>query len=304
MSMIPSLAHALRLQSEAPVSRLERLMLLEMLLGKPREYLLAHDDELLSEKQFDAFTMLLGLRSQGHPMAYLVGKREFFGLSFAVNQEVLIPRPETEWLVHAAIRLLPRHGTALDLGTGSGAIAIALAHHRPDARLMACDINPKALELASRNAQHLLAPDQQIRFQRSDWWEAVPLESLSLVLSNPPYLSMDDPHLMQGDLRFEPRLALSDEGNGLGAIQKIIEGFVQRAAMGLIEDPGLLLIEHGYQQAEAIRSLGERQGLYHVYSASDLAGHPRVCCFALRPSRPGLLHQLKDACLTWSSGTA
>ncbi|MBM3369861.1 MAG: peptide chain release factor N(5)-glutamine methyltransferase, partial [Betaproteobacteria bacterium] len=256
MSMIPSLAHALRLQTEAPVSRLERLMLLEMLLGKPREYLLAHDDDLLSEKQIDAFTMLLGLRSQGHPMAYLVGKREFFGLSFAVNQEVLIPRPETEWLVHAAIRLLPRHGAAIDLGTGSGAIAIALAHHRPDVRLMACDINPKALELASRNAQHLLGPDQQIRFQRSDWWEAVPLESLSLVLSNPPYLSMDDPHLMQGDLRFEPRLALSDEADGLGAIQKITEGFVHRAAMGLIEDPGLLLIEHGYQQAEAIRSLG------------------------------------------------
>ena len=304
MSMIPSLAHALRLQTKAPVSRLERLMLLEMLLGKPREYLLAHDDELLSEKQFDAFTMLLGLRSQGHPMAYLVGKREFFGLSFAVNQEVLIPRPETEWLVHAAIRLLPRHGAAIDLGTGSGAIAIALAHHRPDARLMACDINPKALELASRNAQHLLAPDQQIRFQRSDWWEAVPLESLSLVLSNPPYLSMDDPHLQLGDLRFEPRLALSAEGNGLGAIQTIIEGFVHRAAMGLIEDPGLLLIEHGYQQAETLRSLGERQGLHHLYSARDLAGHPRVCCFALRPAKPDLLHQLKDACLTWSSVTA
>ena len=218
--MIKSLAHALRLESDTPISRLERLMLLEMLLGKPREYLLAHDDELLSEKQFDAFTMLLGLRSQGHPMAYLVGKREFFGLSFAVNQEVLIPRPETEWLVHAAIRLLPRHGTALDLGTGSGAIAIALAHHRPDARLMACDINPKALALARRNAQHLLGSGQQIRFQRSDWWEAVPLESLSLVLSNPPYLSMDDPHLMQGDLRFEPRLALSDEADGLGAIHR------------------------------------------------------------------------------------
>ena len=302
--MIPSLAHALRLQSEAPVSRLERLMMLEMLLGKSREYLLAHDDELLSEQQFERYAVLLAMRSKGHPMAYLVGKREFFGLSFAVNQEVLIPRPETEWLVHAAIRLLPRHGAAIDLGTGSGAIAIALAHHRPDARLMACDISLKALELASRNAQQLLGSGQQIRFQRSDWWEAIPLESLSLVLSNPPYLSMDDPHLKLGDLRFEPRLALSDEGNGLGAIQKIIEGFVHRAALGLIEDPGLLLIEHGYQQAEAIRSLGERQGLYHLHSAVDLAGHPRVCCLAIRALKPEVLDQLKDACLTWSSGTA
>lgn len=302
--MTYSLAHALRLQSDPPVSRLERLMLLEMLLGKPREYLLAHDDEPLSEQQFERYTRFLGLRSQGHPMAYLVGKREFFRLSFAVNQEVLIPRPETEWLVHAAIRLLPRHGAAIDLGTGSGAIAIALAHYRPDARLIACDINPKALALASRNAQHLLGSGQQIRFQRSDWWESIPLESLALVLSNPPYLSMDDPHLKLGDLRFEPRLALSDEGNGLGAMQIIIEGFVKRAAMGLIEDPGLLLIEHGYQQAEAIRALGERQGLYHVYSASDLAGHPRVCCLAMRAPKPEVLDQLKDACLTWSSGTA
>lgn len=286
------------------MSRLERIMLLETLLAKPREYLLAHDDHILDESLLERYRKLLTMRAEGHPMAYLTGHREFFGLRFEINRAVLIPRPETEWLVHAAIRLLPEHGTAIDLGTGSGVIAVALAHCRHDARLLACDISDKALELAMRNAQQILGPDHRLRFERSDWWEAVPMLGLALALANPPYLSHDDPHLEQGDLRFEPRLALSDEGDGLGAIEAIMEGFKHRSRIGLIEDPGLLFIEHGYQQAEAVKALGESKGLYHGFEAIDLAGHPRVSCFGLRPPKADVLDRLKDASLTWSSGTA
>jgi release factor glutamine methyltransferase len=299
-----SLAQALRLPAEQAVSRLERIMLLEAVLAKPREYLLAHDEETLDKAQLDRYKKLIAMRSEGHPMAYLLGHREFFGLRFEINRAVLIPRPETEWLVHAAISVLPRQATAIDLGTGSGAIAIALAHHRQDARLLACDISDQALELAARNAQQILGPDHRIRFAHSHWWEAIPMQGLALVLANPPYLSHDDPHLAQGDLRFEPRLALSDQGNGLGAIEAIIEGFKHRASLGLIDDPGLLCIEHGYQQAEAVKSMGQRKGLFHGFEAIDLAGHPRVSCFGLNPPNTELLDRLKDAGLTWSSGTA
>jgi len=299
-----SLADALRLGCGQPVSRLERLMLLEHVLGKPREYLLAHDDELLSCNEQAAYSELLKRRSNGQPMAYLIGQREFFGLGFAINDQVLIPRPETEWLVHAAIRMLPEGSSAIDLGTGSGAIAVSLAFHRPDVRLMACDQSTKALTLAAQNAKRLLGYRHRIEFFSSDWWNRVPEEPLALALANPPYLAFDDPHLAQGDLRFEPRLALSDGGNGLGAIEAITAGFAYRSAIGLIEDPAVLLIEHGHLQAEAVKTLGLRHRLFHLLTASDAAGHPRVCCLAAKEPSAEMLRQLKDLCLTWSSGTA
>ncbi|NDA51743.1 MAG: peptide chain release factor N(5)-glutamine methyltransferase, partial [Betaproteobacteria bacterium] len=298
-----SLAQALQMRTEQRVSRLERLMLLEALLGKPREYLIAHDEDILDETCLRAFETLLQKRSAGHPMAYLTGSREFFGLRFAINDQVLIPRPETEWLVQAAIRILPEEASAIDLGTGSGAIAIALAFHRPDAKLIAADISQSALTLAEHNAGRLLGPGHPLQFCKSNWWASIPMVPFALVLSNPPYLAPDDPHLGQGDLRFEPRLALRDEHDGLRAIETIMMGFAQRSALGLITDPGVLMIEHGYQQADAVRGLGKAQGLFFMLSASDAAGHLRVTCLSHSKPHAPLLEALKHECLTWSSGT-
>ena len=279
-------------------------MFLERLLGRPREYVIAHDDTVLSRCEWQTFIELLQRRSAGEPMAYLIGHREFFGLGFEINHKVLIPRPETEWLVQAAITLLPRGATAVDLGTGSGAIAVSLAFHRSDAKLIACDISGDALSLAGKNAKRLLGQDHAIDFICSDWWQSVPEQPIALALANPPYLAFDDPHLLQGDLRFEPRVALSDERDGLSAIEAIIEGFARRAELGWIEDPGILLIEHGYQQANAVQKLGEFYGLVYLLTAPDAAGHPRVCCLAVNHASSDLADRLKDVGLTWSSRTA
>jgi release factor glutamine methyltransferase len=202
-------------------------------------------------------------------MAYLLGTREFFGLPFEVNPAVLIPRPDTELLVELALDQLPRGGRLLDMGTGSGAIAVAIAHSRPDAEVTALDASVAALDVARRNAA---THGARVRFLHSDWFSALaPAAPFDLIVSNPPYVASGDPHLADGDLRFEPLGALTDHADGLSALRAIVAG-----ATGHLVPDGRLLLEHGYDQAAAVRALLADSGWADVQSWTDLAGIERV----------------------------
>jgi len=268
------------------ISRLERLVLLEHVLGRPREWLIAHADDPLGPALAERFESLLARRRRGEPIAYLVGHREFFGLSLQVDERVLIPRPETELLVEAAISWAPEAGAILDLGTGSGAIAIAVAHARPDLEVSGSDISAGALALALANAHRLLAHrPRPVHWLQASWWEGLPETRWGVVVANPPYLASTDPHLKRGDLRFEPQVALSDGEDGLAAIRAVMRGFAHRADRGLIGAPGLLFVEHGATQAAEVRRLGEALGLEVRDTLHDLSGLPRVGCLAAPPLR-------------------
>jgi release factor glutamine methyltransferase len=216
----------------------------------------------------DAVNALVNRRVQGEPIAYLIGQREFYGLAFRVTPDVLIPRPDTEILVDVALQKTPRAAHVLDLGTGSGAIAIAMAHQRPDIKVWASDASPDALLVAQKNA---LAHHCTIHFVQSDWFSALPNQQWQVIVSNPPYIRQGDDHLAQGDLRYEPIDALTDHADGLSALRKIIQG-----AMTRLTEEGWLLVEHGYDQADAVRSLFIEQGFVAVQSWRDLAGIERV----------------------------
>jgi release factor glutamine methyltransferase len=210
-------------------------------------------------------------------VAQLVGTREFFGLAFDVTPDVLIPRPETELLVEttlAAVDGLSRP-RVLDLGTGTGAIAVAIASMRPDAQIWALDRSAQALAVATRNAARLLdagRPGGAVTFMQSDWYASLDAAlRFDVIVSNPPYIASGDPHLSEGDLRFEPRGALTDEADGLSAIRQIVAGAPVRLAAG-----GVLWIEHGYDQAEAVRGLLIAQAFAQVRSERDLAGIERI----------------------------
>jgi release factor glutamine methyltransferase len=217
-----------------------------------------------------AFAALAERRRQGAPIAYILGVREFYGLEFGVTPAVLIPRPETELLVELALERIPEAAAArvLDLGTGSGAIAVALAHERRQARVTAVDVDYAALTVARANAKRHGA---SVRFFCGDWFGALPGESFDLIASNPPYVAAADPHLAMGDVRFEPQRALVGGADGLDCIRAI----VARAGAHL-RPGGWLLFEHGYDQAEACRALLLAQGYKEVQSWPDLAGIARV----------------------------
>jgi release factor glutamine methyltransferase len=256
------------------LSVLETRILLEHVLGWRRTELITRDDEELAEESVGRFEALVQRRAAGEPIAQLVGSREFFGLEFEVTPDVLIPRPETELLVEIALEKIagidaPR---VLDLGTGSGAIAVAIAFSRADARVCAVDQSAQALEVAARNALRLLEPGSEITLMESNWTEALdPALRFELIVSNPPYIAQHDPHLSEGDLRFEPRTALTDEADGLAAIRTIVQTAPFFLAMG-----GSLLLEHGYDQAADVRALLTARGFSDVRSARDLAGIERV----------------------------
>jgi release factor glutamine methyltransferase len=202
----------------------------------------------------------------------LLGQREFYGLPLRVSPDVLIPRPETELLVELALERLPQNRPArvLDLGTGSGAIAIALAKSRPEAQITAVDISPRALELAQANATQLNA--SQIAFVASDWFSALPaLNRFDLIVSNPPYIAAGDPHLLSKDIEFEPALALVAGPNGMEAIRHIAP-----VALNYLVAGGSLLVEHGYDQKESCAALFSALGYAQVKSHYDLGGNPRV----------------------------
>ena len=246
-------------------------MLMEYLLQKNRTWLIAHDDQSLSWDQSERFDTLVAQRLNGQPMAYLIGEREFLGRMFHVSPAVLIPRPETELLVETGLACLANHqaASALDLGTGSGIIAISMACNRDGLQVMATDVSQAALEVAKSNAclHHV-----QIDFRSGSWYRAVPAGAeFDLILSNPPYIQEGDEHLSQGDLRHEPMGALSDGADGLSAILEIVQGAVDHLRPG-----GWLWVEHGYNQAEQVRSIFNQQGFMAIESKTDLAGIPRI----------------------------
>jgi len=245
-------------------------MLLERVLGKNRAWQIAHARDLANLDVERSFAVLAERRGRGEPMAYILGAREFYGLELQVTPAVLIPRPETEILVERALERMPEDVAVrvLDLGTGSGAIAIALAREQPRAQLTAVDVDEAALALARANAQkHGVG----VGFMRSDWFSALVGERFDLIVSNPPYVPAADPHLSEGDVRFEPRGALIGGADGLECIRAI----VTRAKEHLLPG-GWLMFEHGYDQAEACRALLQTQGYLEVQSWPDLAGIARV----------------------------
>ena len=262
----------------SPLPALEARILLGHALGWRRTELITRADSPLDEQQVEAYRALEARRVDGEPVAQLIGSREFFGLEFEVTRDVLIPRPETELLVETAVQALenfPARSRVLDLGTGTGAIAVSIAWSRPDARVWAVDRSVEALNVAARNAVKLLEPTRpggDLHFAPSDWYAALDAAlSFDVIVSNPPYIADGDPHLSQGDLRFEPRGALTDEADGLSAIRAIVAGAPSR-----LPPNGVLWMEHGYDQSEAVREILIAQGFADVRSECDLAGIERI----------------------------
>jgi release factor glutamine methyltransferase len=257
-------------QAGLPLDPLENRILLCHATGLTRVQLITQGDRPLAPDEAARLTDLVARRQRGEPIAYIVGRREFFGLDFQVGPAVLIPRPDTELIVELALERLPQ-GPArlLDMGTGSGAIAVAVAHTRPDADVTALDVSPDALALAQANAA---ANGARVRFLHSSWFDALDAgEVFDVIASNPPYIAAGDDHLAQGDLRFEPVGALTDHADGLSALRTIITGSPRHLVPG-----GWLLLEHGYDQAAAVRTLLQEAGFADVQSWRDLAGIERV----------------------------
>jgi release factor glutamine methyltransferase len=261
---------------------LEARILLGHVLGWRRTELITRSDEPLDAELVARYLALESRRLAGEPVAQLIGMREFFGLDFEVTPDVLIPRPETELLVETTLAELegiaqPR---VLDLGTGTGAIAVAIASARPDARVWAVDRSEEALAVATRNANRLLDPTRHggpLQLACSNWYNALdPALRFDVIVSNPPYIASGDPHLSEGDLRFEPRGALTDEADGLSAIREIIAGAPARFAAQTQARGGALWLEHGYDQAAAVRALLVKEGFAAVRSEQDLAGIERI----------------------------
>jgi release factor glutamine methyltransferase len=264
------LDEAARDLSDSVDARLESQMLLAHALGVSRAWLGAQRDEPADPAAVDAFRELVRRRRGGEPVAYLVGRREFYGLDFRVTPDVLIPRADTETLIEAALDKLPSNLQAdvLDLGTGSGCVAITLAHERPAARFTAVDVSAAALNVARQNAH---AVEVSVEFVQSHWFEALAGRCFDMIISNPPYVAAEDPHLQQGDLRFEPAPALTSGHDGLADIRQIVTGSPDYLRPG-----GWLLFEHGYDQAHASRDLLVDTGFVDVFARVDIAGLSRV----------------------------
>ncbi|BCK86401.1 release factor glutamine methyltransferase [Sideroxyarcus emersonii] len=255
----------------AATARIEVQSLLQQALAVPRSYLLAHPEQVLTAAQQATYDGMLQRRLRGEPIAHILGTREFFGLNLKVTPDTLIPRPDTELLVELALQRIPVHGRfrVLDLGTGSGAIALALAHARPEAEVTAVDASAAALAVARENALRLGI--RNVDLVHSDWFAALAGKRYGLIVSNPPYVAAGDEHLAQGDLRFEPASALAAGADGLDDIRRIVG-----QAGRFLEDASWLLLEHGYDQAGAVRTLLEQRGFIEVFSATDMAGIERV----------------------------
>ena len=250
----------------------EATLLLLHVLERPRAWLYAHDDALPQPEEAARFQDLVTRRMQGEPVAYLTGSRGFWTLELAVTPDTLIPRPETELLVEQALERLEADGIVrvADLGTGSGAIALAVAAERPGARVVATDRSEAALAVARANAA-ANGLGGRVEFRTGDWFAPLAGERYDLVASNPPYIAEGDPHLEQGDLRHEPPTALSSGHDGLDAIRAIVA-----AAPGHLLPGGWLLLEHGFDQGPAVRALLAAAGLAEVATVADLEGRDRV----------------------------
>lgn len=265
--MSATVATLLDAARRAGLDRLDAQLLLGAVLARSRAWLIAHDDHAVAVGDADRFLALVTRRAAGEPLAYLVGEKEFHGLGLQVGPDVLVPRPDTETLVDWALELLPAASTAavLDLGTGSGAVALALAQQRPGLRITAVDASEAALAVARGNGERLGLP---VRWLASDWFGALVGERYGLVVGNPPYVAEGDPHLTA--LRHEPLRALTSGRDGLTDIRRIATG-----AMTHLEPGAWLLLEHGHDQAEAVRQLLAAAGLTDACTRADLAGRPR-----------------------------
>lgn len=257
------------LNLDASTARIEVQCLLQEVLKVSRAWLLTRPEYLLDTEQQARYTALLERRLKGEPMAYLLGEREFYGLNFRVTPATLIPRPDTELLVELALQHLPQRGRMLDMGTGSGAIALSIAHARRDAGVVAVDRSEAALTVARSNMQSLGI--QNVRLLQSDWFFALSGECFDLIVSNPPYIAAGDVHLGQGDVRFEPLSALVSGADGLDDLRRIVNG-----AQTCLKPGGWLMLEHGYDQAAQVRHLMQQAGFYEVASSRDLSGTERV----------------------------
>jgi release factor glutamine methyltransferase len=260
-------ARALHGHSDSP--RLDAELLLGKLLGLSRPGLIARGDEPCASDCEQSYARLIDARRQGVPVAYLTGSREFWSLNLRVTSAVLVPRPETEILVEQALQRLPRDRAAavLDLGTGSGAIALAIAAERPDARITAVDISAAALDVAMQNGRELGL--SRIDWRLGDWFAPVSGERFDMIVANPPYVAAADPALAR--LTAEPAIALCDGPTGLEALGRIAAG-----AAAHLHERGWLILEHGSDQAPAVAQLLERHGFACIRSHFDLAGKPRV----------------------------
>jgi len=253
------------------LSATEARILLAHALRVERAWIVAHGRDPVADGDAQAVEALLARRRAGEPIAYLTGEREFCSLSLHVTPSVLIPRPETELVVEQVLTLIAGRSTpkVLDLGTGSGAIAVAIAHARRDAQVCASDASAAALAVASRNAsRHAVA----VRFVQGDWFESLAEERFDVIASNPPYIADGDPHLAQGDLRFEPVDALRGGPDGMDCIRSIAAAALMHLVRG-----GWLVFEHGYDQGPACVQLLVGLGYTHVVDTRDLSGLPRVC---------------------------
>ncbi|WP_243078108.1 peptide chain release factor N(5)-glutamine methyltransferase [Pantoea sp. MQR6] len=245
-------------------------ILLSFVTGKSRSWLMAFDETLLNDQQLTQLDALLLRRAQGEPVAHLIGEREFWSLPLRVNDATLIPRPDTEILVEQALVRLPATPSRiLDLGTGTGAIALAIASERPDCQVVGVDRIEAAVELAQLNAEQLGLSNAS--FSLSHWFRDLAPSRFNLIVSNPPYIDANDIHLGQGDVRFEPRSALVAEEAGLADLRTLIEQAPHWIAAG-----GWLLLEHGWQQEHAVRQLMIKNGYQAVATANDYGGNPRV----------------------------
>lgn len=256
---------------EPSTSRIEVQCLLQAALQVNRAYLYAHAEQLLDEAQEAAYLALLERRVRGEPIAYILGRREFFGLDLKVTPATLIPRPDTELLVEKALQRIPvgLPCAVLDLGTGTGAIALSIAHARPQTQVLAVDASEEALQVAHENK--LALGLSNVSLLLSDWFEVLAGRRFDIIVSNPPYIRSDDVHLRQGDVRFEPMAALASGEDGLRDIRLICSMSMQFLIPG-----GSLMLEHGHDQAQAVRELLYASGYQDIHTERDLAGIERV----------------------------
>lgn len=266
----PTIAEALNTAAAAIGASDARALLSHLMQCKPA-FLVAHPERELSGDDARRYGGLVERRAGGEPVAYITGEREFYSLSFAVTPAVLIPRPETELLVDVALeRIAPDSDcSVLDLGTGSGAVALSIARHRPRAHVAAADISEAALQVARANARRLAVTN--IEFITGDWYENLVGRRFDAIIANPPYVAEGDPHLTRGDLRFEPRAALAAGGDGLSSIRRIVADATAHLSSG-----GWFGFEHGYDQAVACRTLLDAAGFCDIVSRRDLAGIERI----------------------------
>ncbi len=266
----------------------ENRMLLSHVLKRDHAWLVAHDDYEFTVGELEQINALIARRVAGEPIAYLLGERDFYGRTFRCSPAALIPRAETELLIDQALASLPvrpeavvgsddKHTRVLDIGTGTGCIAITIALERPNAIVTAVDISAAALALARDNAQRLQA---NVTFILSNWFAALPADArFDLILSNPPYIVPGDAHLTQGDLRFEPAIALADAVDGLESYRQLLCGARRHLKPG-----GSLIVEHGFDQGESVPMLFAAAGWINIDTALDLAGHPRVSIISGPPA--------------------